>query len=841
MEKQLSSEATGAKARTPGSAAWEAVRARFLQNLDPLPLLAWRTGLVDSLVLEAYTGMLAGLTGFSLFAVGGYGRRELFLYSDIDLLLLFDSEKGARNSKETIGPFLQRLWDAGLRVSQSVRTIAECTELHDKNIELNVSLLDRRFLAGDTALATDLEEKLARFVHSQRYPLVRNLERLTRERHLKYSDTFQHLEPNIKETPGGLRDFQLIHWLGRLKHSTPDRLAAPPSEPELEPARDFLFTLRCLLHDHYGRDGNALTFDLQDEFAPRCGATDPAQWMRTYFRHARTLYQTALRRLDAAQSQHVSLFSQFRDRSSRMSNAEFSVIRGRAFFRTPAQLEQDPQLSLRMFEFVSRHGIRMSIDAEQRLSSQLDSLRGYYSQSHAIWPLLHRILSLPHAPHALRVMHESGFLTVLFPELSDIDCLVIRDFFHRYTVDEHTLLAIQTVHDLRRRPEDSRAFADLYSELEDPAVLLFALLFHDSGKGSPDQGHIDGSLELMGPAMERIQMPVDSRRMAEFLVAAHLALSSTMNSRDLSDHAVIESLAHEIGTVERLRALTLLTYGDISAVNPTAMTPWRASQLFRVYRLTYQELTRELNAERISSPMLTAKVSPDLAGFLEGFPTRYLRTHERAEIDRHFQMLDRQRQRGVAVEVSRLAHSYRLTLLTNDKPYLLASVAGTLSSFGLNIVKAQAFANDRKDCLDTFHFTDPLRNLELNPTEIDRLVSTVERVVLGTADVRHLLRTRAVRPPVRSARIEPTVFFDSDTCESATLVELMAEDRPGLLYDVSRALSGAGCNIEVVLIDTEGFRAVDVFYVTAGGQKLTELQQEHLRDQLLAACRGQVA
>jgi [protein-PII] uridylyltransferase len=305
-----------------------------------------------------------------------------------------------------------------------------------------------------------------------------------------------------------------------------------------------------------------------------------------------------------------------------------------------------------------------------------------------------------------------------------------------------------------------------------------------------------------------------------------------MNSRDLEDPLAIELVAHRVGTVEQLKALTLLTYGDISAVNPGVMTPWRRSQLWRLYLLTYHELTRELDAERIEPRPAD---STEKAAFLEGFPTRYLRTHDEKDIDAHLAMEQLAADRGgVAMELKKVEDAYRLTLVAQDRPFLFASIAGTLSSFGMNILKAEAFANRRGTVLDTFTFADPHRTLELNPPEVDRLKLTMERVVLGKTDIAQLLRNRP-KPslPSKSARLEPSLAFDSESSSTATLIHLVAEDRPGLLYDAVSAMSSEGCNIEVVLIDTEAHKAIDVFYITWKGSKLDAPRQERLRNRLL--------
>ena len=562
---------------------------------------------------------------------------------------------------------------------------------------------------------------------------------------------------------------------------------------------------------------------------------DLAQWMREYYGHARTIYRAALHQLEANEAQSSSLFAQFRDWRSRLSNADFSVHRERAHFRMPQRLDAEPDLVLRLFEFVARHGIRPSFEAVQQLESRHVRLRSHFSESRPLWPVLIPILSLPHAPLALSSMHETGVLTALFPELDGIECLVVRDFYHRYTVDEHTLVAIQNLWSLQGASEAPlKSYGELWTEMPPPAVLVFAILFHDSGKGTGGD-HVEASMQLVETAMKRVQMPPQDREMVRFLIGKHLALSSAMQSRDVFDPQAVRDVAHQVETVERLKALTLLTYADISAVNPTVMTPWRAQRLWQLYLSVYGELTRELETERIE---IDPSTSAERREFLQGFPTRYLRTHSDTEIGQHMALEEKSHKRGVAVDIQRLDTAYQLTLVTTaDRPGLFASVAGTLSSFGMNILKAEAFANRRGLILDTFTFADPSRTLELNPTEVDRLRAMAERVIAGTMDVRELLKNRP-KPalPSRHARIPATVAFDGDASGIATLVEIVAEDRPGLLYDLASAISQSGCNIEVVLIDTQAHKAIDVFYVTATGKKLDPQRQSTLE----AALRGAV-
>jgi [protein-PII] uridylyltransferase len=603
--------------------------------------------------------------------------------------------------------------------------------------------------------------------------------------------------------------------------------AADPTT-ELREAYRFLARLRCHLHIQSGRDNNLLSFDAQDALAEHWHLPGAAQWMREYYRHSRAIHRAAVRALEAGEGQASSLFAQLRDFRSRVSNAEFSVHRERVHFRAPQGLDAEPALALRLFEFVARHGVRLSSEAEQRVEARLPRLRDHFLNPQPLWPVLSQLLALPHAPTAVRSMHETGVLTAIFPELAAIECLVIRDFFHRYTVDEHTLVTLQNLWSLRTTVEPSlRAFRDLLAEIREPGVLAFALLFHDAGKGTLTDAHVDASLRLAQEPMTRIQMPWQDRDMVDFLIERHLDLSAAMFSRDVFDPQTIRDVAHQMGTVERLKVLTLLTYADISAVNPTAMTPWRAEQLWQLYLRVYNELTRELQTERIEA---VPTGSPERIAFLQGFPVRYLRTHSEAGIDEHMALEEKSRKRGMAVDVRKLDSAWQLTLIAHDRPGLFAAVAGTLSCFGMNILKAEAFSNLRSLVLDTFTFADPARTLDLNPSEIERLHATVERVLSGKADVKELLRNRP-KPvlPSRKAGIAARVVFDSEASGTATLVEIVAEDRPGLLYDLATAISANGGNIEVVLIDTQAHKAIDVFYVTADGGKLSAEKQAAIR------------
>lgn len=835
QKPSASETTTGERLPSDPVPTWDLIRERFLESGDAGEVFRQRSRLVEQEVQRAYMEHLAPevASGLAVLAVGGYGRQELFPYSDVDVCLLVEGDKLAEEKRGNISTFLQALWDANLRVSQSVRTVPECCELHDTNIELNVSLIDQRFLAGDADLYSRLEPKLKKFYENQKVTLARHLCRLARSRHSQYQNTVFHLEPNLKEGPGGLRDVHLLEWFHKLDISGLHDI----SWRDVDEPRQFLSQVRCFLHYRSRRDNNNLSFEAQDELAEeKYSQLESADaWMRDYFRHVRAVEAAATRAMDAVESKHNVLLAGFREWRSRLSNAEFTVSKDRVLLKSSQTLETDPGAILRLFQFVSRHGIALSLDLERRIMEALPKLQEYFGQATGIWPQVREILLQPHAAMALRSMQECGVLRMLFPDWEGIEHMVTRDFYHRYTVDEHTIVTIENLQKLTRSTEAGhRRFSTLLTEIEDLAILRTALLLHDVGKGARTGNHSEESVRMARETLDRLGAPEKARDMILFLIDQHLALSAAMTGRDLDDPSTARMLAEKVGTIEGLRYLTLLTYADVSAVNPTALSPWRLEQLWRVYLRTHHELTRELQTDRIQ---LGQDEGGERESFLKGLPVRYLRTHSEPEIRMHLDLEARRREAEVALDIRKTEGGYALTVLAKDRLHLFASVAGALASFGMNILKAEAFANQQGTILDTFVFADPSRTLELNPSEVDRLQSILERVLLGRLHVRELLRSRPkAAPPSKRSLITPKVSFDNEASESATLVELVAEDRPGLLYDVASALSNTGCNIELVLVDTEAHKAMDVFYVSNAGRKLTEEHMQRLKAALVAVC-----
>lgn len=816
----------------------DGLRVRFLETGDAQPVWKSRTAYVDTAVLEAHAVDLlpAFPEDFALLAVGGYGRRELFPYSDIDLLLLSRRPVVDSASKAAVSEFVRRLWDAGLRCSQSVRTLDDCTMLHDGNLELTISLLDERLLAGDLALHAQLRERFARFLNVERKEIVRLLCKATRSRHAKFHQTLYRLEPDVKEAPGGLRDFHTTRWLSRLRDGQVN--ATFDSQPAAH-----VSSVRTFLHFRAGRDQNLLDFESQDALAAAAFSpwSDPAEWMRAWYRNAHSIWLDIQSELEASEKLERSMLANFRDWRSRLSNSEFTVSRDLVFLRNPAELEADPELPLRLFQFVARHGVAPARQTEQRISTHL----GKWARNYATHPPRARwwreFLCLPSVSLALRSMRACGLLSAILPEWERVEHLVVRDFYHHYTVDEHTIVTLESLEDLAAvKAGPMLRFAPLLEESrEELWMLRLALLFHDLGKGT-GSNHEVASVRLAKEFLTRSGFEAVESATILFLIQRHLDLSTLLQSRNISDPDTARYSAGITSTEERLRLLTLMTLADINGVNPSALTPWRLEQLWRLYRVTQSELNRELGESlEPEAPPVSPDEDPLLAEFLDGLPKRYLFTHSLEQAAAQAKLYAAAREQSAALRIEKRDGFYHLSVVAQDRPFLFASVAGGLSSFNLNILKAEAFHNRHGFIADAFVFSDPGKNLELNPPELERLRSMLRGIVLGQVRVEQLLQGRPVKaPPSRASKVDPSVTLDAATSEAATLFEVVAQDRPGLLYSLASAISRSDCNIEVVLVNTEAHRAIDVFHVTRNGRKLSDEHAAQLRNALLAAAEG---
>jgi [protein-PII] uridylyltransferase len=831
------------------------IRREFESAGDGRACVAARTQLVEEILERLWSEIVSAddskPPNLALVATGGFGRGWLFPYSDIDILFLYGDREAEQALKDPVRRFSQELWDLRLKLSPASRTLAECDRYDPNNTEFAISLLDCRYLLGDCDLFRRLHDKvIPKLVLRESKPLLQGLAEVTRERHGKYGMTLYHLEPNLKEAPGGLRDCNVANWLALVSamdklHDWPDATSLrAPVRKQLESALDFLMSARCFLHFRQGRDDNTLSWEAQDEAAARkIGASDgeelsAADWMRIYFSHARAVQRTVTQLLEEIPEAWSALYRQVQSWRSRLTTADFSVVDGLIFLQQPSAL-QDPEVLLRLFHFMAHHGLKLSATTEYRIEQALPALAATPPRGAELWLYLQETLLQPQAADALRAMQSLRLLTLLLPEMKLIDSLVVRDFYHRFTVDEHSFLAIESLHRLKQsQSEWDKRYAELLAELEDPQLLYLSLLLHDTGKGASPGEHVGASVDVANRAMDRLD--VDPRERAEvlFLIASHLELSAALR-RDIFDPANVAAFAEKMGTPERLKMLCLMTYADIKAVNPEALTPWKAENIWQLYIAAENYLNRsadhrvhtDVGDEKLARLRSLAPVTgANFKAFVEGFPQRYLLVHTAEEVMRHLQMAEELSRDAVQVELKRGRHWYELTLVTGDRPFLFAKLAGVLAAWGMNIVKANAFSNQAATVVDTLYFTDRFRTLELNLSEWDRFRRSVASVLLGEADLDKMLRDRqrSEKSAIAKVKVDTKVEFDDLSSAATTIVQVIAQDRPRLLHRIASSLSDQACNIEIALIDTEGQMAIDTFYLTAGGKKLTSEHQKQV-------------
>ena len=786
-------------------------------------------------------------TPVALVPIGGYGRRHLCLHSDIDLLILFGGPIAAAEERY-VKALLHPLWDLGLTVGHQVRHLSELEAAETDNPEFLVAVVDSRLLAGDAGVY----ERFDALVHDPasvwRQPTIDALFGLGADRHRYYNGTIYQLEPDVKEAPGALRDVAAIRTLVALTRPGTTRSVSATSgrlDEALDEAEEFFLRIRSVLHAENGRNLNTLSHEHQEAVAERFGSPGPEArakveaLMSVYFHHARMIARILAAAITEAKPPPEPVPTKAvgeNRRRDRTGVGFIDTVRASLQPRTwlgafQAAIDEGCPVSPETLAFVERHGDRYT--AEEFFPGKVERDQ-----------FLYFLKPKPGLYERLSEMHESGLLGRMFPEFRKVYCRVIRDFYHKYTVDEHTLLTIRGLSELADpRAPARRRFASVLAEVRQPELIALALLFHDVGKWT-NKNHAEESVRLVRGPLRRLRVPPGSSRTVEFLIRHHLQMSVAAFRRDGEDPEVARQFARLVGTEDRLKMLCLLTLADIQAVSPETLTPWKEELLWRLYVDTYNHLTLGYGDDVIATGQpsigeLQSHRPPEISKhqvtkFLEGLPRRYLRLVDPQTVYDHIRLSRDLEPDEVRLTLDKHDDVWELSVVTKDRPRIFSNICGVLSYFGMDILRGQAMSNRQNVVLDLFRFIDADRFLALNESGPSELTRLLQDVVTGNADLTEMLKGReaAMQTQPDRVRIPSLVHFDHHYSDRYTVLEIGGVNRWGLLYRISRVISEHGCDIDLVLIATEGDRATDVFHLTRDGAKLSPNIEQELRGEL---------
>ncbi len=835
-DRSADSPDSSGRARLPPAAALDAARreltvdiTRGLGGLAALERFADRLdAVVRQLVAEAPPPDRAA----AVAALGGYGRRQLCLHSDVDLLIVFDGPIGEAEERFLRG-VLHPLWDLKLTVGHQVREVAEFAELEVDNPEFLLAMVDARPVAGSLAVFERCQEQF----HTARTHafLLEALLRLVDARHARFNDTLYQLEPDVKDAPGALRDLWATRTIALI--TDPTLLRQGPLDPaRLDEAEDFLFSVRSILHLEARRNLNGLGHEIQERAAELLGypGSQPQQrverLMGDYFRHARVV-DRALRWARKAAPRPVGP-----NLGRSPDGIRFIDLR---------QAAVQPATWLAAFQAAVEEGCGVADEAlacMQQYGERYAATDFFPTPAHraALFTLLKPRTGLY---ARLSEMHDCGLLGRLFPEFQAITYRVVRDFYHKYTVDEHTLLTIRNLERLTTPAPGRERFGSLIGDLDAPELLVLALLYHDVGKWR-DEDHASESVRMAERMVDRLGLDEDQRDLVEFLIGSHLRMSQVAFRRDTEDPQIVGRFAELVGVEERLKMLCLLTLADIEAVSLETLTPWKEELLWRLYVDTYNQITQGyadqvIGRDQTDLADILAGRPDDIADdeihrFVEGLPRRYLQLFGASDVYRHVRLSRDIHPDEVHSSLSDRGGTWELTVVTLDKPFLFSNICGVLASYGMDILRGQAITNPNGLVLDVFEFTDAERFFAMNRDGEAHVLRTLEEVVSGGRDVTEKLRRREQSVMhKRTPRVPPVVHVDNAASPRYTIVDIITDNALGLLYRISRVISHHGCDVDLVLISTEGHKAIDVFHLTKAGAKLADDEQRALAANLL--------
>ncbi len=797
----------------------------------------------------------------AVVAVGGYGRGTLAPGSDIDLLFLLPAKQSPKTG-QVVEFILYTLWDLGLKVGHATRSLEDSIRMAKSDITVRTAILEARLILGDAqafdTLMKRFDQEVVRatgteFIHAK---LVER-----DQRHARQGESRYLVEPNIKESKGGLRDLQTLFWISKYYYrvqSGQELVAKGVFQQDeyvrFNKAEDFLWAVRCHLHFHTGKAEERLSFDIQREISLRLGYRETPgmsgveRFMKHYFLVAKDvgdLTRILCSALEEVQAKDVPglnrIFSAFARRRKKISGyPDFIIEHRRINIADDQAFIRDPVNLIRLFHLVDRLGLEFHPDAMRAVTRSLRLIGPELRHDPEANRLFVEIMSSENNPElALRRMNEAGVLGRFVPDFGKIVAMMQFNMYHHYTVDEHLLRCIGVLSGIEKGTiaKDHPLAATLMPSLKSERKLLYTALFiHDIAKGQPKDHSMAGAAiaRRVGP---RFGLTVGETETVAWLVEEHLTMSMVAQSRDLNDRKTILDFAEKVQTLDRLKMLLVLTVCDIRAVGPGVWNGWKGQLLRTLFYETelfltggFSELPRKERTDHARKTLenaLTTWSEKERSKLAALHYQNYLLTVSLDDQVRHADFVRRASKSGRRLDTMVKTHTFEavteITVLAPDHPRLLSIIAGACAAAGANIVDAQIFTTMDGRALDTILIS---REFNLDTDETRRATSVgrmIEDVLSGKTRLPDVLAKRArPRRTAQTFRIEPRVDVNNTLSNKFTVIEIEGLDRPGLLSEITAAISGLNLDIASAHVTTFGEKVIDAFYVTdLTGAKIT--------------------
>jgi [protein-PII] uridylyltransferase len=830
------------------------VRRRFDTGATGTVVVRGLSFLMDQLIrvlydfVGAHVYPLANPTAgehMAVVAVGGYGRGELAPYSDIDLLFLLPY-KPTPHTEQVVEYMLYTLWDLGLKVGQSTRSVEETLRQAQADLTVRTAVLEARYIWGDEKLFADMKRRFESGVirrSAAEFVQAKLAER--DQRHQRMGDSRYVVEPNVKEGKGGLRDLQTLFWIAKYIYRVDDveklveqGVLSATEAHRFERTQNFLWTVRCHLHYLSERAEDRLTFDLQSEVGRRMRYTDHAgtrgveRFMKHYFIVAKDVGD--LTRIFCAQ---LELEQERRPRFTwkawglrKRSLEGFAVDAGRLDVLKETAFRDDPVNLLRLFHVAQEHGLDIHprtlrlitrslrlIDAQLRANPEANRL------------FLEMLTSRKEPEITLRRLNEAGVFGRFVPDFGRVVAQMQYDMYHVYTVDEHTIFAIGILGQIEagELKQELPLASEIVHTIDSRRALYVAVLLHDIAKGRGGDHSVLGAqvAERLGP---RLGLSVEETETVAWLVRYHLLMSNTAFKRDVDDPQTIRDFAARVQSPERLKLLLVLTAADIRAVGPKVWNGWKATLLREVYHRALEEMSggiatdgrdeRIAAAQKAVRELLLDFSAAEIEAFVaKGYPSYWLSFDAQTQA-RHARLTREAERSHAPLTVDTRVDAHRavteITLYTGDHPGLFSRIAGALALAGANIVDAKILTLANGMALDTFTVQDQSGGAFDRPDKLAKLAVLFENVLSGRVKPHiELAKPGAIPSRTRVFTVPPRVLIDNKASRTHTVIEVNGRDRPALLFEVTRALTSLNLQISTAKISTYGEKVVDVFYV----------------------------